>query len=103
MISLERLVNVIKTNTDLLKQSLRKLGELSSIEGGNAWLLLPPGSLTSHPSLAAAVSSIEDPASVIDHTMQGMRTSSRYLLNLYVHISVALSLSVINKQQNRHR
>jgi hypothetical protein len=70
-IYLERLVNVIKTNTDLLKQSLRKLGELSTIEGGNAWLLLPPGGITSHPSLAAAVSSIEDPASVIDHSMQG--------------------------------
>jgi hypothetical protein len=67
----ERLVNVIKTNTDLLKQSLSKLGELSKIEGGNTWLMLPPGGINSHPSLTAAVSSIEDPVSVIDHSMQG--------------------------------
>ena len=87
---------MIKTNTDLLKLSLRKLGELSTIEGGDTWLMLPPGGINSHPSLAAAVSSIEDPASVIDHSMQGMRTrqSTLFMHHLAFSTSPLLTSSI---------
>lgn len=70
---------MLKTNSDLVSQALRKLGDLGSSEGGASWLMAPPGGIASHPTLAAAVSSIEDPVSVIEHSLQGIIGSSLHL------------------------
>lgn len=67
----ERYEVMLKTNSDLVVQSLRKLGDLANIDGGSTWLVNPPGGIASHSTLSAAVSSIEDPVSVIEHSLQG--------------------------------
>lgn len=81
----ERYENMLKTNSNLVAQALRKLGDLGATEGKSSWLMTPPGGIASHPTLAAAVSSIEDPVSVIEHSLQGaaetdeMADQSRWL------------------------
>jgi hypothetical protein len=68
---------VIKTNSEQINQSLRTIGDLATTaEGGSTpWLVAPPSGIAStHPSssLSVAISSLEDPVSVVEHSMQGM-------------------------------
>lgn len=66
----DRLASILKTNYDLVTQSIRALEDLAS--DGSMWLAPSPGPIGSHNSVGAT-SSIDDPASIIDHSMQGAK------------------------------